>query len=226
VLLEKVTCGGNDMRRFGWVLFVILFVVFLVKPPVYWELFQKDANQYKTDTFYYIIKEEYQDDRWGRRLYQPGFTDVQDGDILVTDSTYCLSFRHGHAALVVDAGKGITLEAFGIGTESEFSRLEEWRRYPHVVILRLRAPKEIRTEVVRYAKEKLVGIPYMLSPGVVDDKDMDGSYWGTQCARLVWAAFCAHGYDIDGDGGWLVTPSDFTISKWLRIVPQGRKENK
>lgn len=62
----------------------------------------------------------------------------------------------------------------------------------------------------------------MLSPGVVDDKDMDGEYWGTQCAHLVWAAFDAYGYDIDGDGGWLVTPADFTSSGLLRIVPQNK----
>lgn len=213
------------MRRWYWIVFALLLVVFLVKTPVYWNLFQKDSNQYNTDTFYYIIKEEYQEDGLGKRIYQPDFTDIQDGDILVTDSTYCLCFRHGHAALVIDADKGVTLEAFGIGTHSEFSRLEEWRRYPHVVVLRLNAPEKVRNKVVRYAKEQLVGIPYMLSPGVIDDKDMDGSYWGTQCAHLVWAAFAACGYDVDGDGGWLVTPEDFTFSKLLQIVPQGIKKN-
>ena len=39
---------------------------------------------------------------------------------------------------------------------------------------------------------------------------------------LVWAAFDACGYDIDGDGGWLVTPVDFTFSELLRIVPQNK----
>lgn len=211
------------MRRWSRAVFIVILVLFLIKPPVYWKLFGRDSNQYKTDTFYYIIKEEYREDELGKRLYQPVFTDIQDGDILVTDSTYCLCFRHGHAALVVNADKGITLEAFGIGTESEFSRLEEWRRYPHVVVLRLDAPEEVRKEVAAYAGKYLVGVPYMLSPGVIDDKDMDGSYWGTQCAHLVWAAFAACGYDVDGDGGWLVIPKDFTASKLLQIVPQGIK---
>ena len=179
-----------------------------------------DTGQYKTDTFYYIIKEEYRQNSEGKRVYQKKFTDIQDGDILVTDSTYCLCFRHGHAALVVDADKGITLEAFGIGTESEYSRLSEWRRYPHVLVLRLKAPAEVREAVAAYARENLVGIPYMLSPGVVDDKDMDERYWGTQCAHLVWAAYEACGYDVDGDGGWLVTPVDFTSSVLLQVVPQ------
>ena len=107
-----------------------------------------------------------------------------------------------------------------IGTKSEYASLKEWRRYPHVLVLRLNAPENVRQAVVSYAKQKLVSIPYMLSPGAVDDKNMDEEYWGTQCAHLVWAAFAACGYDIDGDGGWLVTPADFTASELLRAVPQ------
>lgn len=208
------------MKRWKAVVLIVILTLFLIQPPAYWKLFRKDVADYKTDTFYYIIKEEYRENLQGRRIYQAAFTDIQDGDILVTDSTYCLCFRHGHAALVIDAKQGITLEAFGIGTKSEYSSVSDWRRYPHVIVLRLKAPPEIRKAVVKYAKKYLVGIPYMLSPGMIDDKDMDGSYWGTQCAHLVWAAFKACGYDVDGDGGWLVTPQDFTISGLLQIVPQ------
>lgn len=208
------------MKRWFRGLLVVCLVLLLIRTPEYWKIFRQDENDYETDTFYYIIKEEYREDTTGKRLYLESFSDIQDGDILVTDSTYCLCFRHGHAALVLDAKKGITLEAFGIGTESEYASLQAWQRYPHVLVLRLNAPKEIRQAVVEYAREHLLGIPYMLSPGVIDDKDMDGSYWGTQCAHLVWAAFEAFGYDIDGDGGWLVTPADFVESDWLNIVPQ------
>ena len=213
------------MKRIAVIVMIILLMIFLVRTPKYWNIFQKDHNQYKTDTFYYIIKEEYLENQDGKRLYQPKFTDIQDGVILVTDSTYCLCFRHGHAALVVDADREITLEAFGIGTKSEYSSLSEWRRYPHVMVLRLNAPENVRQEVVSYAKKNLVGIPYMLSPGVVDDKNMNEEYWGTQCAHLVWAAFEACGYDIDGDGGWLVTPADFTSSGFLRMIPQNKVNN-
>jgi len=208
------------MKRWKVVVLVIMLVLFFIQTPKYWKLFQKDNRTYRTDTFYYVIKEEYREDENGKRIYHPEFADIQDGDILVTDSTYCLCFRHGHAALVIDAEKGITLEAFGIGTESEYSFIREWRRYPHVVVLRLRAPEKARKTIVKYAKAHLVGIPYMLSPGMVDDKDMDENYWGTQCAHLVWAAFKACGYDVDGDGGWLVTPQDFTSSALLQIIPQ------
>ena len=208
------------MKRWKVVVLVIVLILFFIQTPKYWKLFQKDNRTYRTDTFYYVIKEEYREDETGKRIYQPEFSDIQDGDILVTDSTYCLCFRHGHAALVIDAEKGITLEAFGIGTESEYSSVREWRRYPHVVVLRLRAPEKERKAIVNYARKHLVGVPYMLSPGVVDDKDMDENYWGTQCAHLVWAAFKACGYDVDGDGGWLVTPQDFISSALLQIVPQ------
>ena len=206
-------------RRYG-LLFAIISVIFLVRKPEYWQIFAEDTKRYGTDTFYYVIKEEYEENKQGRREVQPEFTDIQNGDILVTDSTYCFCFRHGHAALVVDAENGITLEAFGIGTESELSRLSAWRRYPHVKVLRLKAPAEIRTNVASYAVQNMRGIPYMLSPGVIDDKDMDGTYWGTQCAHLVWAAFWAYGYDTDGDGGWLVTPEDFVFSDILYEVSQ------
>ena len=208
------------MRRSVLGILLLILLLLLIRTPKHWTIFGEESETYKTDTFYYVIKEEYQEDIVGKRLYQKRFSDIQDGDILVTDSTYCFCFRHGHAALVVDADRGITLEAFGIGTNSEYSGLQEWRRYPHVLVLRLNAPEKIRKAIVRYATEHLVGIPYMLSPGVVDDKDMDEAYWGTQCAHLVWSAFQAQGYDIDGDGGWLVLPEDFVKSDLLRIVPQ------
>lgn len=207
------------MKRLVTVGAVIAVVCLLCSHPGYWQIFKKDTKNYQTDTFYYIIQEEYEEVS-GQRSIRPEFTDIQDGDILVTDSTYCLCFRHGHAALVVDAEGGTTLEAFGIGTASEFSSLDEWRRYPHVVVLRLNAPEEVRQKAAEYAREHLLGIPYRLCTGMIDDKDMNGEYWGTQCAHLVWAAYAAVGYDIDGNGGWLVTPLDLTKSGLLMVVPQ------
>lgn len=191
----------------------ILFIL-LIQKPNYWTIFREDKNRYDTITFYWIIKEEYDNSHIE-------FTDIEDGDILVTDSTYCFCYRHGHAALVVDATKGLTLEAYGIGTESEYSKISEWERYPHVKVLRLQAPKELRKAIATYAKRDLFGIPYRLSSGMIDDKDMKGEYWGTQCAHLVWLAFKKYGYDIDGDGGWLVTPADFIKSELVAVVPQG-----
>ena len=123
---------------------------------------------------------------------------------------------------MVDAARGITLESYGIGTKSRLSDVSEWRRYPHVLVLRLSAPKEVRSAVAEYARKNLIGIPYRLGSGMIGDKDMNGAYWGTQCAHLVWAAFYRFGYDIDGDNGWLVTPSDFVKSALLHPVPQNQ----
>lgn len=205
-----------------WVIWVTAAVLFFVlcRTPVYWPVFQWDKKQYETDTFYCVIKEEYQENDNGERVLQNEFSDIRDGDILVTDSVYCFCFRHGHAALVVDAKQGITLEAFGIGTKSDFAELQAWKRYPHVKVLRLKAPEEVRKKISFYAMEHLAGVPYKLSPGMVDDKDMKENYWGTQCAHLVWAAYQAFGFDIDGNGGWLVLPADFITSEYLYLVPQ------
>ena len=200
------------MRK--WLIMMGFLIFLVIQKPNYWEIFQEDKSNYDTITFYWIIKEEYTN-------FHRTFTDIEDGDILVTDSTYCFCYRHGHAALVIDSNKGLTLEAYGIGTDSKYSKISEWERYPHVRVLRLRAPKEIRKKIATDAKRNLLGIPYRLSSGMIDDKDMKGEYWGTQCAHLVWLAFKKYGYDIDGDGGWLVTPADFIKSELVAVVPQG-----
>lgn len=208
------------MKKWIALAFIIALFSLLAQTPGYWEVFEEDETGYKTVTFYGIIKEEYASDASGRMRMVQDFSDLEDGDILVTDSTYCFIYRHGHAAIVVDAEQGITLEAYGIGTKSELSRVSEWRRYPHMLVLRLDAPKEVRSAIADYAKEKLLGVPYRLTTGMIGDKDMRGKYWGTQCAHLVWAAFYEFGYDIDGDGGWLVSPEDFVKSSHLYQVPQ------
>lgn len=208
------------MRRWAFFIGILASVLLISQKPKFWSVFSDDHNDYLTDAFYYIIKEEYEQDEMGQRLYRHEFTDLQDGDILVTDSTYCFSFRHGHAALVVDAEQGITLEAFGVGTKSKYSLVSNWKRYPHVLVLRLKASEEVTQAIAQYAKQNLTEIPYRISTGMIDDKDMNGDYWGTQCAHLVWAAYFSQGYDIDGDGGWLVTPEDFLKSELLWIVPQ------
>lgn len=41
---------------------------------------------------------------------------------------------------------------------------------------------------------------------------------GTQCAHLVWYAYRNFGYDLDGDGGFVVTPDDLYHSDLLELV--------
>ena len=41
---------------------------------------------------------------------------------------------------------------------------------------------------------------------------------GTQCAHLVWLAYAAYGYDIDSNGGLIVTPKDIAESELFEVV--------
>lgn len=48
--------------------------------------------------------------------------------------------------------------------------------------------------------------------------DLPEAVSGTQCAHLVWLAFARFGYDLDGDGGFVVTPADLCESGLLEVV--------
>lgn len=172
------------------------------------------------ESLFPFVRRDYVVNEAGERLSVTELPELQNGDVLTTDATHFLGWRHGHAALVVDAEQGVALEAFCIGTVSELSSLREWKYYPGVRVLRLRADAETRNKIAEYAVEYLQGIPYRLSAGVIDDKDMEGDYWGTQCAHLVWLAFYQFGFDVDGNGGWLVTPADLqksSLFEWIEI---------
>lgn len=78
--------------------------------------------------------------------------------------------------------------------------------------LRLKdVPAQTRAEIADYARENLTGVPYRLSAGMWDAP-------GTQCAHLVWSAYSRFGYDLDSDGGRIVTPKDLYESPLLEIV--------
>lgn len=136
---------------------------------------------------------------------------LEDGDILITFNSHFLGWRNGHAALVIDAEKGLTLEALTLGSDSAVLSLESWQERPSFAVLRLAdVSKEQREEIADYAEASLVQLPYQLTAGV----------WGkgTQCAHLVWNAYYQFGYNLDSDGGWIVTPRDIYDSPLLEIV--------
>jgi uncharacterized protein YycO len=65
----------------------------------------------------------------------------------------------------------------------------------------------------------LNNIPYDLVTGIFNSKFKEpGEIDGTQCAHLVWEAFKLYGYDLDSDGGGLVTPNDIANSPLLEVV--------
>lgn len=156
----------------------------------------------------------------GKRMEGTEFVDIQEGDILITKSSRVYGWRNGHAALVVDAKKGKTVESVVLGENSCIQNISKWNYYPNVMIFRLKgASNEFRKQIADWAMNHLENLPYRFSVGVFSCKEgKEGTIEGTQCAHLVWAAYRQFGYDLDGDEGRIVTPKDLANSDWLEIV--------
>lgn len=145
--------------------------------------------------------------------------DLQPGDILITMSTHSAGWYHGHVGLVLDEEN--VLECVKIGEESEIVNVEHWENYSNYVVLRVKGvSSEMQQEVTTYAKDNLCGVPYQLMVGVFGNKSVstDSRFFGTQCAHSVWYVWRQFGYDLDSDGGNLVTPYDLMCSERLEVV--------
>ncbi|MCQ4638261.1 hypothetical protein NE619_16120 [Anaerovorax odorimutans] len=145
---------------------------------------------------------------------------VEDGDILVSFSSHSLGWRHGHAGIVTDAQKGICLEALTLGCESELKDLDHWRNYSNFAVLRLKgADARKRKAIASYAGQNLQNIPYSLLSGIFKEEEPESDCCSSaQCAYLIWYAFAHFGYDLDADGGRIVTVADLARSPSLEIV--------
>lgn len=152
---------------------------------------------------------------------------LEKGDILITHSSSVFSWRNGHAAIVIDAEKGQTLEAVVIGEKTCVQDVEKWRHYPNFLVLRLKgADEQLRSDIADTALELLCDKPYRLLTGVFSKKYPDReNIIGTQCAHLVWLAYAYHGYDIDSDRGLIVTPKDISESDLLEVVQSYGRAN-
>lgn len=144
--------------------------------------------------------------------------DVQDGDILVTKNSRFLGWRNGHAGLVVDAEKGLVLEALTIGSPTKLCNIKRWEKYPSFQVLRLKG--DVASQVAAYAKENLTNIPYHLLADILKSNKADelAIPTGTHCAHLIWYAYKQFGIDLDSDGGLIVTPTDIANSPYLELV--------
>lgn len=179
-----------------------------------------------------MIKEEQSPGRRVRMAEEP--TEVipalEDGDILITFNSHFLGWRNGHAALVVDAKEGLTLEAQTLGRESSILSLRGWLSRPSFAVLRLSGvSKEDRAVIADYAKRNLVNLPYHLTAGLGQSgfwktltgkktSKLEETVVGTQCAHLIWYAYKHFGYELDSDEGVLVTPKDLYDSPLLELV--------
>lgn len=150
-----------------------------------------------------------------------GFTaliiDLKPGDILVTSTCHTLGWRNGHAAIAV--GKSTLLESIGPGSNSDTCSLSWFRASANFIVLR---PKNIseeeRAEIADWARTNLYDIPYSLFPGFFFPKDEGDNIHHTHCSHLVWQAYQHFGYDIDCDGGPLVSTKDIANSPLLEPV--------
>ena len=139
---------------------------------------------------------------------------VEDGDIIVTLSSYCGGWRYGHAGLVLDAKNGDVLEAKTYGEPSEIRNISHWSEYPAYTILRSKdLSKEERAEVASFAKENLLGIDYALL-AAKPQKNIKL----TNCSLVIWQAYQTAGINIDSDGGYFVSPEDILHDDNLEIV--------
>lgn len=140
---------------------------------------------------------------------------VEEGDILITFNCHVFGWRVGHAGLVVSAKERLTLEARVLGSDSAVLPLAHWQSYPSFAVLRLKeAPKKQRQEIAEYAAANLNALPYRLTA----EAEVGEEISGTQCAHLVWYVYKRFGYDLDSDGGRIVTPRDIFDSPLLEIV--------
>ena len=145
---------------------------------------------------------------------------LQAGDVLVNSSTHTLGFRNGHAALVLDE-YGSVLESLELGYDSVASYAgDEWfAESSNFLLLRLKGvDAATRSAIAEDAYDKLLGIPYTLTVGIFSRKYQGERPKGTQCAHLVWQAFKNAGYDIDSNGGIVVTPRDIARSPLFEVV--------
>jgi uncharacterized protein YycO len=167
-----------------------------------------------------ISREETLVDENGEPTNGTELASVQNGDILVTKSSHTYGWRNGHSAIVVDAANGITLESVVLGTDSTFQDIGKWTRYPNFMLLRLKdAPPELRENIAGTAAECLADIPYDLFAGIFNPKyKPKDKITSTQCSHLVWQSYKFYGYDLDSDGGPLVTPNDIANSPLLEVV--------
>lgn len=189
------------------------------------EIIEEYREYYLADKDYTCVREgvfachEFITDSEGNAMQNPAFANLENGDIIITLSIHSLGWRHGHAAIVVDAENGITAQAVMIGEKSALGHVGEWRQFPLVAVLRAKnISAEIRNEIADFTEEKLIDIDYSLAAGFLSGRDENTIPSTTHCAHFVWYAYKCFGIDLDSNGGRIVTPKEILHSDELEIV--------
>lgn len=147
---------------------------------------------------------------------------LEKGDIIVTSSTHIAGFRIGHSGLVTDvSSNGISasiLQASVIGETSDFGSFADFSSRINFIILRPKPELISKGDVENictFAKENLTGLTYFPAAGVLSAKE---NYSLTQCSHLIWSAYNHFGFDLDSNGGMVVTPKNLSHSAYLEPV--------
>ena len=151
--------------------------------------------------------------------YSAPMAPLHTGDVIVSASVHTMGWRNGHAALVVDGSRILTVQAVAPGTYVEILGVQWFREAANFMVLR---PKGIDQDtldnIALYAKNEWLGIKYSLFPGFFMPKDQTDNPRGTHCSHVVWQAYKAFGYDVDSNGGALVIPRDIARSDLFEVV--------
>ena len=143
--------------------------------------------------------------------------DLQDGDILVSNSMRVSWWRFGHSALVVNGQSRLILEAMEPGLKSMVNYVNTFEVRPNFILLRPKIDEKIKKEVASYAFDNLRGLEYNLYPGVFSPK-FEENITKTHCSHVVWYAYKKFNIDIDSNGGGIVTPEDIYNSEYMEVV--------
>lgn len=165
-----------------------------------------------------ISKEEFVVDENGKYIAGTEMIALEDGDILITQNSLTFGWRNGHAAIVVDANNGKTLESAVLGENSGIQTIGKWEKYPSFLVFRLKdTSAEDRRTIAQEAVKRLSGVPYGFGVGIWTAKHPDNMLKETHCAHLVWEAYRQFGYDLDSNGGRIITPRSIANSPLLEL---------
>lgn len=167
-----------------------------------------------------ISREESVVDENGNYVDGTQLAPLHNGYIMITKCSHVFGWRNGHAALVVDAAQGITLESDVLGTNSVIQGTDKWKNFPDFMIFRIKGASDtLLNKIAQSALQNLNNVPYDFSVGILSPKYQEpGQITGTQCSHLVWEACKLYGYDLDSDSGMIVTPKDIANSPLLEVV--------
>ena len=142
---------------------------------------------------------------------------LKNGDIIISASTDFSWWNMGHCAMVVNAEDCEIIEINGFGDFSEETYVFSISKRGNYMILRPNIDEATVNDIVEYTKSELLDLPYDATIGVLSRK-YNEEITATQCAHIFWYAFYKFGYDIDSNGGTVVTPQNVSNSQYFDLV--------